>query len=393
MNFNFDEIVDRSNTHASKTDAKSLFSIPKEAIPMWVADMDFKVPPAISEAIMNRAAHPIYGYNLKPSSYHESIVDWMQRKHDWTIKSNWIINVPGVVPALHYAVRAFLKAGDKVIIQQPVYPPFMDVVKSNGYQLLNNALQLKDGRYTIDFADFEQKAKDPRTKLFILCSPHNPVGRVWTKEELTKLADLCMKNDVLIVSDEIHHDLVLHDHKHISTASLSPEISKITITCTAPSKTFNIAGLQAANVIIEDPKIRREFALEVSKSGFHELNAFAIVAGEAGYRHGEEWLEALVTYIEANKQLVMQFVKDKLPMLNVINSEATYLLWIDFSKLGLGNVELDHFLRHDALLWLNSGYTFGEGGEGFARMNIGCSKLVVEEALSRLEQAIKAINP
>ncbi|TCZ78829.1 putative C-S lyase [Paenibacillus albiflavus] len=390
MNFNFDEIVDRSNTFATKTDAKQMNRIPEEAIPMWVADMDFRVAPVISDAVIQRAAHTIYGYSLKPESYNNAIVNWMQRRHNWTIKPNWIVSVPGVVPALHYAVRALLKAGDKVIVQQPVYPPFMDVVRTNGYQLLNNSLRLENGQYTIDFEDFEQKAQDPRTKLFILCSPHNPAGRVWSQEELMKLADICLRHDVLILSDEIHHDLVLPGHKHIPTASLSPEISKITITCTAPSKTFNIAGMQSANVIIEDAKLRREFTLEVSKSGYHDPNPFAIVATEAGYTQGDEWLDQLIQYIDGNKKLVMDFIREKLPMLEVIDSQATYLLWIDFSKLGLSSKELDRFMRHDALLWLNSGYVFGEEGSTYQRMNIGCSRLVVQEALTRLEQAIQS---
>lgn len=390
MKYNFDEIMDRSNTHASKTEARATYRVPEEALPMWVADMDFKVLPEITEAIIKRAEHPIYGYTRKPVSYNEAVVQWMQRRHDWTIKPNWIVSVAGVIPALHFSARAFLNSGDKVIIQQPVYPPFKDVALTNGYQLLNNNLRLEDGKYTIDFEDFENKAKDPRTKLFIFCSPHNPVGRVWSREELLKLAEICLANDVLIVADEIHHDLIMPGHKHIPIASLSPEISNITISCTAPSKTFNIAGLQVANIIIENPKIRREFELEMSKAGFDYPNVFAIAACEAAYRNGDQWLDELMNYVAGNKALVVDFIKEKLPMLTVLDSEATYLLWIDFRTLGLSGEELDRFLRQDALLWFNSGYTFGDSGDGFKRMNVGCSRLVVQEALTRLEQAINA---
>ncbi|MCR8642686.1 pyridoxal phosphate-dependent aminotransferase [Paenibacillus sp. N1-5-1-14] len=392
MTYDFDKIVDRSCSHSVKFESKLCNQISEEAIPMWIADMDFEVAPPIAEAIRKRADHAVFGYSKCSAEYFESVVNWMRDRHNWTITSEWIATAPGVVPALNFAVRAFLNSGDKVIIQQPVYYPFMRVVESNGFEYVNNELEFKHDRYEINFEDFEHKARDPRTKMFILCNPHNPIGRVWSKEELSRLANICLANDVLIISDEIHHDLVFPSRgiKHIPMASLSSAISKRTITCTAPNKSFNIAGLQSANIIIEDPILRQGFVDEINKTGVGSFNPFALVAAEAGYREGGDWLDAAIDYIEGNKQYVMKFVEEKLPNIRVLDSEATFLLWIDFRDLGLDQWELQQFLRHKALVWLDSGFVFGESGSGFERMNIACSRHIVEEAMNRIERAVKS---
>ncbi|WP_442602224.1 MalY/PatB family protein [Paenibacillus sp. KN14-4R] len=393
MTYDFDKIVDRSCSHSVKFDSKLCNQIPEEAIPMWIADMDFEVAPAIANAVRKRAEHAVFGYSKCSEAYFEAVVSWMRDRHDWAIMPEWIATAPGVVPALNFIVRAFLEPGDKVIIQQPVYYPFMNIITSNGFEYLNNELQLVNNRYEINFEDFEKKAQDPHTKMFILCNPHNPIGRVWSREDLTRLADICLANQVLIVSDEIHHDLVFPNrgNKHIPIASLSPAVSKRTLTCTAPNKSFNIAGLQSANIIIEDTILRQSFVNEVCKSGVGTFNPFALVAAEAGYREGGPWLDATLAYIEGNKQYVMKFVEEKLPNLSVLDSESTFLLWIDFRKLGMDKLELQRFLRQEALVWLDSGFIFGELGAGFERMNIACSRRIVEEAMNRIEHAVNKL--
>ncbi|WP_442602223.1 MalY/PatB family protein [Paenibacillus sp. KN14-4R] len=389
MRYNFDAIIDRNHTLAAKTDMRMKYHVPEDALPMWVADMDFASPPAITDAIRNRLDHPIYGYTHLGDNGHEAAVQWMKTRHNWTIEPQWIVHAPGVVPALNCMVRAFLKPGEKVIIQQPVYPPFVSVATNNHFEYLNNELQEINGKYEMNLTDFEMKAADPATKLFILCNPHNPVGRVWSKETLLQIADICIRHQVLIVADEIHHDLVFKGNTHIPIASLSPEISQQTITCTAPSKTFNIAGLQAANIIIENADIRTAFVRELARTSLETPNVFAGIASEAAYREGAEWLDQALDYIEENKHYVMNYIQEKLPMLRVFDSEATYLLWIDFNKLELQPKRLTQFLNHEAKVWLNAGSTFGSSGNGFARMNIACPRSIVIEAMARIERAIR----
>ncbi|MCR8642685.1 PatB family C-S lyase [Paenibacillus sp. N1-5-1-14] len=389
MTYNFDEVIDRTNSFAVKTDFKARNHIPEDALAMWVADMDFATPPAVTEAISKRLSHPIYGYTHLGDNKYEAAIAWMKERHNWNVQADWIVHAPGVVPALGCIARAFLNTNEKLIIQQPVYPPFMSVPTNNQFEYLNNELVRVNGTYEMDLEDFEQKASDPAAKLFILCNPHNPVGRVWSKETLLQIADICLRHDILIVSDEIHHDLVFKGNTHIPMASLSPEISQITITCTAPSKTFNMAGLQAANIIIENPDLRARFVKELNRVGMETPNVFAGIASEAAYREGAAWLEQAIDYIEGNKQYVIQFAKEKLPMLHVLDSEATYLLWIDFNQLGLQPKRLQHFLNNEALVWMNAGSMFGESGNGFARMNIACPRSVVIEAMDRIERAIR----
>ncbi len=388
MKYNFDEVINRRDTEAVKW--AQLPNIPKDAIPLWVADMDFRSPIEVIQAMQNRVEHGLFGYPLIPEEYYQSIIDWMQNRHRWTIEKKWIVRVPGVVPAMNLSVRAFLRPGDKVLIQRPVYPPFSQSIERNGTQIVNNPLRLNDTRYEIDFDDFENKAKDPSVKIFFLCNPHNPVGRVWSREELERLGQICLKYNVLVFSDEIHQDLVYRGYTHIPFASLSPDLANICITATAPSKTFNVAGLHAANIIIENETLRKEFIREIDRVAVGNLNILGIVATAAAYTHGAAWLEQVMDYIEANKDYVIRFIEERLPMLKVIHPEATYLLWIDCRNLGLDNMQLKDFMLHKAGLWVNDGYTYGEEGSGWIRLNIACSRKILEQAMHQLEEAIQA---
>lgn len=386
MKYNFDEIVDRKCTEAVKWTYPP--EIPNDAIPLWVADMDFRCPPEITAAIMKRAEHGVFGYPCKYDEYFDAIIQWMLEQHKWSVQRDWIVTSPGVVPAMNFAIRTFLRPGDYVLIQRPVYTPFTLSIEQNGTHVANSPLKLVGDRYEIDFDDFEKKASDPRVKMFFLCNPHNPVGRVWTRDELSRLGEICIKHNVLVFSDEIHQDMVYTGYTHTPFASISPELSNITITATAPSKTFNIAGLKTSNIIIENERLRGEYIRESERSAALEPNIFGIVATTAAYTEGHEWLKQVMQYIEANKDYVTQFIAERLPMLKVIRSEATFMLWIDCQGLGLDNEQLREFMLHRAHLWLNCGYTYGEEGSCFQRINIGCPRSVLEEAMHNLEAAI-----
>lgn len=387
MKYNFDEIMDRKKTESVKWAQRP--NIPQDALPLWVADMDFRSPIEVIQALQDRVEHGVFGYPRIPEEYHQAIIAWMQNRHQWQIEKSWIVRVPGVVPAMNISVRAFLRPGDKVLIQQPVYTPFMQSIEQNGAQIVNSPLKLNGTRYEIDFEDFEKKAQDPSVKLFFLCNPHNPVGRVWSKEELERLGEICLKHNVLVFSDEIHQDLVYRGATHIPFASLSAELANICMTATAPSKTFNIAGLHAANVIISNKALRQEFMREVNRVSVGSLNVLGIVATTAAYTHGADWLEQAMDYIEGNKDYVMRFIEEQLPMLKVVPPEATYLLWLDCRAVGLDNQELTDFMLHKAGLWLNDGYAYGEEGSGFVRLNIACPRKILEQAMQQLKDAIE----
>jgi len=381
MAFDFDEFVNRRNTASVKWDMA-----PFDVLPLWVADMDFKAPNEVLEVLKERILHGIFGYTYPQDSYYQAVIDWMKRRHNWQIEKDWIIITPGIVTALFIIVQAFTKEKDAVLIQQPVYNPFMDAVIKNNRKLVNSPLVNVDGYYQIDFVDFEQKIIDNDVKLFIMCSPHNPVGRVWTKEELIKIGEICLKHNVLIVTDEIHHDLVFKGNKHIPFASISSEFSNQCITCTAPSKTFNLAGLKISNIIIENKTIRDKYLDFIKKISLGSSNIFGLLACEASYNKGEKWLEQVMTYIEDNKKLVIGFFAKNFPQIKITNSEATYLLWIDCRALNIDHKNLENLLYNDAKLWLNQGYVYGEEGEGFVRLNLACTREVLKEALERIKK-------
>jgi cysteine-S-conjugate beta-lyase len=385
---NFDEVINRKNTGSVKWDTMKEYGMPSDILPLWVADMDFKAPVGVIKALSDRVGHGIFGYTLPTDSYYDAVINWMNRRHDWGVQKEWIIIVPGIVPAIHFAVQTYTKEGDGVLVQRPVYNPFTDAVVKNGRKLINSPLVLKGDRYEIDFEDFEKKIVDNEVKLFILCSPHNPVGRVWTREELQGMGDICLKHNVLVVADEIHHDLIFKDKKHIPFASLGSKYSNICITCTSPSKTFNLAGLQISNIIIENKEILIRLNSYLESIALTMSNIFGMIGAEAAYNTGEEWLEELIDYIEVNKELVQKFMAEKFPSIKVIESEATYLLWIDFRGLGMGKVELERFLAEDAKLWLTAGDTYGDEGFGFERMNLACPRSTIEKGLKQLEDAL-----
>ncbi len=387
MAFDFDTLLDRVPSGSLKWGGCVRSSPDEEVLPLWVADMDFPSPPEVVEAIRRRAEHPIYGYPVRTDGYYDSLIAWMRRRNGWEIQRDWICFSPGVVPALNIAVLAYTQPGDKVVVQTPVYYPFSSAVLSNGRQLVENSLKLEGGRYVMDFEDLERKL-DSRTKLLILCSPHNPVGRVWERGELERLVELCARKGVVIVSDEIHSDLILGGRKHVCTAALSPEAARMTVTLGAPNKTFNIAGLGIANAIIPDRRLREAFMNQAANLGLGIANVFGIVAQEAAYSKGEAWLEELLSYLRGNYGRLVSFLAERLPSLSVLPLEGTYLAWIDCRRLGMSDAELKAFFLKEAKLWLDEGTMFGSGGSGFMRINLACPRSLLDEALSRLEKAL-----
>ncbi|MDY5699936.1 MAG: MalY/PatB family protein [Lachnospiraceae bacterium] len=388
-NLNFDRIIDRRNTRSLKYDFAVERGIPADNLPLWVADMDFQVSSYIQEALMQTVNHGIFGYSDVKEEYFEPLRDWMERHHNWKVEKKWLVKTPGVVFALAAAIRAFTQEGDGVIIQQPVYYPFANVVKNNQRKLVvSNLILTEEGRYEMDFADFEEKIQKEQVKLFILCSPHNPVGKVWNKKELEKIGDICLKHNVFVVSDEIHADFAFKG-SHTVFTNIKEEYQSMSMVCTSPSKTFNIAGLQISNIFIPDEKKRRLFAKQVYSTGYDEISLPALVACEAAYRHGEEWLEGVRSYIQANAAYVRNFLQDKLPLVRLTEPEGTYLIWLDFRAYGLSDKELNQRIVHEAGLWLDGGGMFGPAGEGFQRINIACPRKTLEEAMNRLARVFK----
>ena len=382
--YNFDEIIDRNNTNSLKYDFGKEHNMPADVMPFWVADMDFLTPPAVIDALTERSRHGIFGYTGIKEDYFKSVSDWYKNRFGFTVKREWLIITPGVVFAICAAIRALTHEGDGVLIQRPVYYPFSSAIRDNNRKLVNNPLVYKNGRYEIDFDDFEKKIVDNNVKLFILCNPHNPVGRVWTKEELTKMGIICLKHKVTVISDEIHSDFVYGGNEHTPFASLSRHLSDITITCTSPSKTFNLAGLQLANIFIENENIRKAVYKEIRKTGYSNPNTMGIISAQAAYEHGGEWLDELLLYLSENISKTKSLLSEKAPKLKVIEPEGTYLLWIDFKGLGLTDKKLDDLIISKARLWLDGGTMFGEGGSGFQRINIACPWSALNEGLNRL---------
>ena len=383
----FDEVIKRDGSLSLKWDFIKETCEEEDLLPMWVADMDFQAPKAVIDALQKRVDHGIFGYTITPPSTGDAITEWMSKRHQWNIKRSWLLYSNGVVPSLALTIQAFTKPGDAVLIQSPVYPPFFEMIKKNERRVINSPLHLNNGRLQIDFHDFENKLQQG-VKLFFLCSPHNPGGRVWDKEELIQLAELCKKYDCLIIADEIHGDLVAPPYKHIPIASLNKSYEEFIVTCVAPSKTFNLAGLQASSIIVPNPKLRKELRAAQRRQGFSELNMFATFGMEAAYRHGEKWLDEVLQYIRANITLVKRFVQEEIPHVKVIEPEGSYLIWLDCRDIGLSDEELHKRLREGGKLVLEPGTKYGAGGEGFVRMNIGCPRTIVQEGLARMKKAI-----
>lgn len=384
MKYDFDKSYDRHNTNCVKWDLAK-----EDVLPMWVADMDFEVAKPISDAIEKRAEHHVYGYSFAGDNYYNSVINWMNRRKNWNIKKEWIKFSPGIVPAINMLIKAFTEPEDEVVIQTPVYYPFHSAVIENKRKLVENSLKLVNCRYYMDYEDLEQKFKKHNVKLIILCSPHNPVGRVWSEDELIRLGNLCLKYNVKIIADEIHSDLIYKQYKFISIASINEEFADITATCTAPSKTFNLAGLQTSNVIISNDEMRKQFTDVLEANAVMEPNLFGITALEAAYNSGSEWLAQLMDYLSDNLEFLSEYINNNIPEIKVIKPEGTYLVWLDCRKLAMNKKELHDFMLDKAKVWFDDGHMFGENGKGFERINIACTKATLKEALDRIKNALK----
>ena len=390
-NLDFDTVVDRRNTYSLKYDFAEERNKPKDVLPLWVADMDFLISSYIQDAIQKQTEHGIFGYSDVKEEYFEALKRWMKTHHNWDIEEEWLVKTPGVVYALAMAVKAFTKENESVLFQQPVYYPFGSAITDNHRKLVVSDLILdEDGRYQIDFEDFEEKIVKEDVKLFFLCNPHNPVGRVWTKEELIRLGDICLKHNVLVVSDEIHADFAFK-REHQVFVNLKEEYKDISIVATAPSKTFNIAGLQVSNILIPNPLLRKEIEKQISASGYSQLNVLGLVATLAAYQHGQEWYDAMYRYVKDNIAFTKQFVEERLSGVKVVETEGSYLVWLNFRGLHLSEKELEDLIVNKAKLWLDRGSMFGKSGEGFERINVACPRKTLVEALNRIENAVNTL--
>lgn len=389
MTYDFDKIAERRNTNSLKYDFAAARGKPTDILPLWVADMDFPAPSCVTEALIEKSRHGIFGYSDTDDQYFKILENWFVRRFQWQVQPEWLIKTPGVVTAIHIAVRAFSQPGDAVIIQQPVYYPFSSAVTDTGRKLVVNELLLENGRYKMDYNNFEKQIVAHKVKLFILCNPHNPVGRVWQQDELETLGSICLRHGVTVISDEIHADFVYQGSRHIVFANLKPEFCDITITCTSPSKSFNLAGLQLSNIWIANPVLRRVFRQEYARCGLSQPGIMGIVACQAAYSSGEEWLEALKGYLYENIRYLRAFLSDHLPAVKLIEPEGTYLAWLDCREIGLGAKELDDLIVYNAGIWLDDGPMFGMGGEGFQRMNIACPRITLKKALKMLGDAVQ----
>ena len=391
MKYDFDKIIDRTGTESLKWVYPRKVLKVEDAIPMWVADMDFEAPPAVVEAIRNRAVHGVYGYPLIPPSFWQAAIGWLKRRHGWEIRKDWMAKTPGIVPALNYSVRAFTKPGDGVIIQTPVYFPFYHAVENNSRRIVRNPLRFDGRRYTMDLEDLERKL-DEGSRMLILCSPHNPVGRVWTRDELEALGRLAKERDLVVVSDEIHADLVYSGHRHHVLATLSSDLADRTVTCIAPSKTFNIPGLSTAVVIASNPKLLGAFKDETERAGFELGQVFGIIGFEAAYSQGDDWLDELLPCLEANVDFMEKFLEAQIPAIRLVRPEGTYLALLDCRGLGLEPAALNDFFLKKARVYFSDGVLFGEEAAGFVRINFGCPRALLVEALERIERAVKNLG-
>ena len=383
MKYDFDSVIDRRNTYSIKYEP-TWRGKPADVLPLWVADMDFATPPCVQEALIRRAQHGIFGYSEPDAAYFNVIRNWFEGRFNWTTQREWLTITPGVVNALYIAVRALTEPGDGVVIQQPVYHPFESSVLQTGRQLLVNELVYSEGRYSIDFQDFEEKIK--QAKLFIMCSPHNPVGRVWSNDELTRMGEICLRHGVIVVADEMHEDFIFPRHKHLVFAALNQDLADITVTCTSPAKTFNLAGLLIANIFISNKGLRDKFKAEYARFGLSQPGVMGLIACKAAYEGGAQWLEQLLDYLACNMLFLKTYLSDHIPKIKLVEPEGTYLAWLDCNGLGIAAQELDEAITQKGKLWLNPGYKFGKGGKGFERMNVACPRSVLQNALERLKK-------
>jgi cystathionine beta-lyase len=397
MKYNFDRIYDRENTDSAKwNNLREMFGS-DDVIPMWVADMDFPAAQPIIDALKNRAEHPFYGYTHPDDSVVQSVVDRMQRKFDWKIEPEWVVFTPGVIPALNVAVRALTHPGDGIVIQEPVYYPFFSVVNSSGCHIVNSGLKLENDRYLMDYSDLENKFVSGtgmrganRNRAIIICNPHNPVGRLWDRDELTRMGEIVIRNGRVVISDEIHCEILFRGYRHTPFASISDKFAQNSITCMAPSKTFSLAGIEISTIIIPNKELRDVF--NSARTGILPgPNLFGYAALEAAYRYGDEWLEQVLDYLQGNLDFMNEYITEKIPEIKVIQPQGTYLIWLDCRELGLDNTELRKFMREKAKIGLNDGYMFGDSGSGFQRINIACPRSILEEALSRIEKAVSSL--
>lgn len=386
-NVNFDEVINRCGTGSRKWDNAAAVFGAQDVLPMWIADMDFTAPPAVVEALKSKVEQQVYGYYIRDEAVYQAAASWLERRHGWEAAHEWVINANGVVSSINIAILALTAPGDQIIIQPPIYPPFFSSVSKNGREIVENPLKYENGNYYFDFADLEKKLT-PRVKMLLLSSPHNPVGRVWTKDELQQLGEICLRHNVIIISDEIHGDLVFQGHKHIPLATLSPELAKQTITCISPSKTFNLAGLYTSFMVIPDREKRREISILLEKLDISRSNLFGLAAAQAAYESGDDWLDALLVYLEGNADFLVQYITANIPEVRVSKPEGTYLAWLDFRGL-FNAADVQPFLIQQAKVGLNDGSTFGKQGEGFARLNFGCPRALLQEGLDRIARAMR----
>lgn len=390
ITYDFDRVIDRFGTASYKWDQSEKLFGRADILPLWVADMDFQPPQEVVEAIKERANQGIYGYTIRTQGYLDAVRGWLSRRHGWEIKDDWITSSPGIVPALSLAVQAFTKPGDKVILQSPVYYPFYDVIRMNDRVVVDNALILgTDGRYVMDFDLLEQQAADG-AKLLLLCTPHNPGGRVWTREELERVGEICVKHNVLIVADEIHHDLVYPGYKHYPFAELSDAFAQQSITCIATSKTFNLAGLQAATIIIPNDELRRKYNYLLKTLSIHMESYFGLTAVESAYNHGDDWLDQLMVYLEGNLNTLLDFVAERLPQIKAMRPEGTYMVWLDCRAISEDPKVLKKLMFEEAGVAFSEGSVFGKQGEGYLRVNLACPRSILVQALERFAEAVEA---
>ena len=386
--YNFDKITNRKGTNCLKYDFAVERGKPADVLPLWVADMDFPVSKEITKSLHAAVEHGIYGYTQPKDAYYNAVMNWMERNHNWKTEREWIVKTPGVVFALAMAVKAFTKAGDSILVQQPVYYPFSEVIRDNDRVIVSNDLILgDDNRYHIDLADFEKQIVEHDVKLFLLCNPHNPSGRVFTKEELTAMGDICVKHGVTVVSDEIHNDFVFRG-EHTVFASIKKEFEDICVVCTSPSKTFNLASMMISNIFVPNKELRQKFQHQVDAAGISQLGVLGLVATQTAYEKGDEWYENMLKYVWENIAYVKKYVKDNMPGVNVIDGEGTYLLWLDFRGTGIDADELDRRIIYDAKLWLDSGKIFGKTGTGFQRINVAAPRKTIEECMERIKKVL-----
>jgi cystathionine beta-lyase len=389
--YDFDRIIDRRNTNSLKWDFAVERNHPADVLPLWVADMDFPAPAPVLDALKKAVDHGIFGYSDTKEDYYKAVSGWFKAHFGWETNPDWLVKTPGVVFALAMAVRALTSESDAVLIQPPVYYPFFSVIQDNDRKVIESPLIYSDGHYSIDFDDFEQKIIENNVKLFILCSPHNPVGRVWTIDELRKIGDICLRHNVYVVSDEIHCDFAFPEHPHTIFPVAVPEMAERSIVCTAPSKSFNMAGLQTSNIWIAEDSIRAAFLKEIDRAGYSQLNSLGLVACKAAYESGEKWLAQCKEYLRDNLDFLRDYLSSNLPMIKLVEPEGTYFAWLDCSALGLSKDELDDFIANRAKLWLDSGHIFGGGAEQFQRVVLACQRATLEKALSQLKDAVNTL--